>query len=327
MLYLHFINVGDGDAVLVEEREGREVFRLLVDAGRPDVGVYPGSRRLTAAAYLARRGVSHLNALVVTHLHTDHFGGLSPLLEQTGVDTVYSGFFPRPPVGSIARTGTEEKTVRGLMDCLEQWAALTNRLTDCREVEDTRSLALTPRLRVELIVPDPAAAARQRRVWTALLSGEEPDRNMVWWSSKYRNPGSLRVRLYYAGRRVELAGDCYGAAWEDQAERCDLLKVPHHGDAKSVTPLLLDRLRPLHAVVSCSAAYNARKDRPSLPALALLEARGARVWFTDGFVRPGCAPDLWPSVNFLIQPDGTILSPDGLNHSSLLERESAGRSI
>ena len=39
MLKLHFINVGDGDAALVEDwgPDGR-VFRLLVDAGRRDVG-------------------------------------------------------------------------------------------------------------------------------------------------------------------------------------------------------------------------------------------------------------------------------------------------
>lgn len=327
MLYLHFINVGDGDAVLLEEWTDGAVFRLLVDAGRADVGAYPGSRRTTAAAYLAN--IPHLDALVITHLHTDHFAGLSPLLERTAVDTACSGFFPRLPVGPIVRTGTEEKTVRGLMDCLDQWAALTARLQGCRliEAETSLTLDLTPRLRAEIIVPDAAAAARQRRIWSSLLAGEQPDRDMVWWSSKYRNPGSLRLRVHYAGRRIELAGDCYGAAWEDEAVPCDILKVPHHGDAKSVTPLLLDRLRPRHAVVSCSAAYNARKDRPSPAAIELLEARGTRVWFTDSFARPGHAPDRWTSVDFLIRPDGSILPPDSRNHLSLIERESAGRSI
>ena len=53
MLRLHFINVGDGDAILVEELREGSAFRMLVDTGREDVGGEPGSLRRTAAEYLA----------------------------------------------------------------------------------------------------------------------------------------------------------------------------------------------------------------------------------------------------------------------------------
>ena len=125
MLRLHFINVGDGDAILAEEEHGGDTFRLLADAGRADAGSHPGSRRLTAAAYLARRNIRRLDAVVVTHLHSDHFEGLAAVLETAEVGAVYAGFFPPPCAGGMPRTGAEEKTVRGLKDCLERWTAVT----------------------------------------------------------------------------------------------------------------------------------------------------------------------------------------------------------
>lgn len=313
MLKLHFINVGDGDATLVEELGDERAFRLLVDAGREDVGGAPGSLRRTAAAYLAELGITRLDVLVVTHLHEDHFGGTAALLEGVSIGTVYSGFFPCLPVAPMVQTGTEEKTVRGLMDCLKRWAACTEMLTarGCRlrQTEETAVLSLAPGLEAELICDDPAAAARQRQVWVDMLAGRAADPDMVWWSSKFRNPGSLRLELRYAGRRIQLAGDCYGAAWEEHAEPCDIFKVPHHGDAKAVTPELARRLRPAHAVISCSSEYIARKDRPSLRTAEALEAQGSRLWFTDSFRMPGRAAERWTSVKFVIEEDGTILPP------------------
>ena len=178
------------------------------------------------------------------------------------------------------------------------------------QVEETVLLEPAPGLRMAIACGDPEGCGRQRAVWSALLAGRQAAPERVWWSSKFRNPGSLRVSLDYAGRRVELAGDCYGAAWEDQAEPCAILKAPHHGDGKSVTPELARRLKPEHTVVSCGEEYVPRKDRPSLRAIGLLEEQGSRVWFTGGFAPEGRMARGWPAVVFQIGEDGEIVSPE-----------------
>lgn len=313
MLELHFINVADGDSILVEDRQGEDVFRLLVDAGRAAPSVSPGSLCGAAADYLRDRGIFHLDAVVITHLHIDHFGGLEKILESVSVSDLYSGFIPEGPAALDREKLADFKTARGLADCLEAWARCCERLRSqgCRmhTVAQTETVRFTPRLTGEIVCPNGSAAAYQRQAYGGILAGEDVPAGMQYWSAKYRNPGSLRLRLAYAGRQIELAGDCYGAAWEDQAAPCDIFKVPHHADAKSMTPALAQRLRPRWAVVSCAAAYDAKKDRPSQAAVELLRRQGTEVFFTDSFAAPWQTPARWRSADFIIKEDGDVLSP------------------
>ena len=69
------LDVGQGDAILVTDGSAS----LLVDTG-PSDSVLPA---------LARRGVTHLDAVLVTHLHDDHTGGLAAARSVTGYDTLY----------------------------------------------------------------------------------------------------------------------------------------------------------------------------------------------------------------------------------------------
>lgn len=316
MLKLRFINVGDGDAILVEDQEGGHVFRILVDAGRRDMEKPPDSLRRTAAEYLRERGITHINVLVVTHLHTDHFGGLADLLPGVAVDEVYSGFFPDRPEVRIPEEPDAQKSVRGLIECLNEWGAAVELMAgqNCRlhTVSATiRDLRMTDRLKADIVCPDEQAAARQRQVYQDMLAGNPVPEDLRYWAAKRRNPGSLRVRLEYAGRAVELAGDCCGDGWDMAGQRpCDILKVPHHGAGGALSGGQMDCLSPAYAVISCEKDYIPRKDRPSKELVEQLRERKARVWFTDSFSVPGQEPDHWPSVDFTIYEDGTILTAD-----------------
>ena len=136
-----------------------------------------------------------------------------------------------------------------------------------------------------------------------------PYDELKYCTAKLRNPCSLRLALLYAGRRIELPGDCYGAVWEDQAQKSDFIKVPHHGDPKALTKTLLSRMDPQWAVVSCGEDYIPRKDRPSRWTLELLKDQGTRVWFTDAYAPAGGVPARHRSVDFSIYEDGSVLTP------------------
>ena len=83
-LRITFLDVGQGDAVLLQTRDAA----LLVDQGPPEG---------EAAAQLRRLGVRRLAALVLTHPQRDHVGGAERVLERLAV-----GFVLDPRIATVS---------------------------------------------------------------------------------------------------------------------------------------------------------------------------------------------------------------------------------
>ncbi|MDO5123806.1 MAG: MBL fold metallo-hydrolase [Eubacteriales bacterium] len=78
-LNAHFIDVGQGDSILLESKGEY----ALVDAGE-----YPQSE--TVISYLNKTGVKKLNYVFSTHPHSDHCGGLGNVIKSFTVDAFVS---------------------------------------------------------------------------------------------------------------------------------------------------------------------------------------------------------------------------------------------
>ena len=102
MLTLDFINVGNGDSILVRElREGAQRFAMLVDCGHDNLirddhptPLDPRSRRIYAGDFLKQLGVAHLDVLLLTHFHRDHVGGLGRVVEAVTVGELLTPYLP-----------------------------------------------------------------------------------------------------------------------------------------------------------------------------------------------------------------------------------------
>lgn len=81
-LQVHFIDVGQGDAILIRAADGKVA---LIDGGESGSGVL---------SYLRAKGVERINLMIATHPHADHIGGLVDVLEALPVDEVVTNGEP-----------------------------------------------------------------------------------------------------------------------------------------------------------------------------------------------------------------------------------------
>ncbi len=123
---VHFIDVGQGDAVLIKSADAS----MLVDAGDDSKGT-------AIQNYLQKQGIERLNYLVLTHPDSDHIGGAPVIIEKFEIDQVFLSDFEKdnstyrklvqaldnkglvgstPSVGQVFSLGDAQVTILGPCD-------------------------------------------------------------------------------------------------------------------------------------------------------------------------------------------------------------------
>lgn len=146
--------------------------------------------------------------------------------------------------------------------------------------------------------------SRQREIFDHALEGN-PDGGELEELDHFINNTSIRVRLLYGKRVIDLPGDACGVDWAgNPITKCDMIKLPHHGHRDSLTPKLLGELSPEYAVISVS--NDRTDDCPSEEILSMLSDADCKVLFTDAVRSRFSKRRFHESVSFLIDSAGNI---------------------
>lgn len=239
-LQIHMIDVGQGDAFAIRSPRGRW---LLVDAG-PKSDRFDAGKR-TVVPFLLRHQASHVAAVIISHPHLDHFGGVAAVTHRLRVGVVLD---PAMPVVNQAFDSLLADVQRRRIP----WTAA--RTGDVLHVDGVR---------LEFIAPDsvPVNAAA------------DP------------NDYSVAFRLSYGAFTALFLGDMPSATEARLLQRfgdrmdVDLLKVSHHGSRGSSSEEFVIASSPRVALIS--AGRRNRYGHPNARVVDQLEGYGARVFRTD----------------------------------------------
>jgi len=258
-LIIHFIDVGQGDAIAIELPDEKIV---LIDSGTH-------SSKTNLVSYLntnvLKNGSKNIDYFIITHPHEDHIGGANAIFENFDVLSFY-----RPTVFSQSEKDFYE---------IEYGQEYANSLTICNT----------------LIFNDVVLMAENENCYTTFYSYIDlPVISQNNYSFSFLTPQKIAydnfnnysplIMLEYYDKTVLFTGDAEIEIENEYLglgidEPIDVLKVGHHGSSSSCSQDFLNRIQPQYAVISVGKENS--YGHPTQSTLSKLESIGAQTFRTD----------------------------------------------
>lgn len=235
------LDIGQNNSAVITTPEKHTI---LVDAG--GFGHYSSfdTGRSIIAPYLWGRGITTLDAVILTHPDADHMNGLVFIMENFNV---------RMMIKNTDKSGSDSYL---------------------------RLMSACKKKGVKLVIPDMHKRifdfGSVQLEFFPFRSGDNTgsrNNNSLVFNARYK-----RINVLFTGDILKTREQLLAANWADEI-KADILLSPHHGSNSSSTKFFLDKVQPQSVIISCGR-FN-RYGFPGHAALDRYRSRRIRILRTD----------------------------------------------
>jgi competence protein ComEC len=248
-LRITVLDVGQADGIVIQTPAGHTILvdaggRLERGSGAESTAEQVGER--VVVPFLRRAGVRHIDALILSHPHGDHVGGMAPVLRAFHVDEFADS---GQPYGGYA-------------------------------YQDALQMARAEH--VPIVYPRAGTVWKTDDGLTLTFIG--PSLPLITGSQNDINNNSIAFLLQYKQFRMLFTGDAGVEAEQRFLNEgidlhADVLKVGHHGSAYSSSSAFIASVHPRYAIIS--VGRHNMFGHPAPATIETLQRFGARVYRTD----------------------------------------------
>ena len=200
-LNIHIIDVGQGDSTLLECDDEY----MLIDAGETEYGT-------AVAEYLEQCNVDKLDYVVVTHPHSDHYGGLKTVLESVEAENII-----------MTEAYSTTRSWEELIDYIDQ----------------SNYNVIQPRTNDAFMLGEATVTA-----YVPTIDNDDLNNCSIILRADYRSQSALFTGDAEKSEELDVLESGFNV-------KADVLSVGHHGSSTSTCEEFFTEVNPHLALISC----------------------------------------------------------------------------